>query len=217
MNDREKTIIRLQTRENFIKVFLLIASFLLFSGASGLAQTKPTCQAYFQVVQMDHRIPDGMKVGMNAEQKAWWEKKGQKQYPELCWNGSIDSAEKPRFLLIWSSEAPGGPVRVPKSTEQSTGADVYGQSISAIKETAVSNGHLLLRRTILIENISAPGEPPIELIKDWWFFHSYSQRVLAQALAFLTAAPPYPPSASSTSAETSHGASREKSEKEPGK
>jgi hypothetical protein len=181
--------------------------FFLLTAVPGAAQTKPTCEAYFQVIQMDHRIPGGIKVGMNLEQKNWWDKKGQKEYPELCWNGSIDSSEKPRFLVIWSSEAPGGPVRVPKSTEQSTGVDLYGQSASALKDVAGTSGHPLLRRTISIVNVSAPGEPPIELTKDWWFFRSYSQRVLAQALAFLTAAPPYPPSASSPTAQNPHGAS----------
>ena len=175
-----------------------VLGFLLAAALPGAAQTKPPCQAYFQVVQMDHRIPGGIHAGMNADQKKWWQKKGQREYPELCWNGSIVSSDKPRFLLIWSSEAPGGPVPIPRSgaAEQSTAADAYGQSISAIEEAAATPGRPLLRRTILIVNVSAPGEPPIELIKDWWFFHSYSQRVLAQAIAFLTAARPYPPSSS---------------------
>lgn len=186
----------------------VVLGFLLVAALPGAAQTKPACQAYFQVVQMDHRIPGGVTVGMNADQKKWWEKKGQKEYPGLCWNGSIVSADKPRFLLIWSSEAPGGPVPIPRSSaaEQSTGADAYGQSVSAIKETAATNRRPLLRRTMLIVNISAPAEPPVELIKDWWFFHSYSERVLAQALAFLTAAPPYPPSASGAALHKPHGA-----------
>lgn len=172
-----------------------ILAFALLASVPAFAQTKQSCQAYFQVVQIDRRIPGGIVTGMSEQQKKWWEKKGQKKYPELCWNGQIASADKPRYLLIWSSEAPGGPVRIPKDAEQPTGADVYGHSFSAIKEAAGTNGRPLLRPTMIIVNVSAPGEPPIELTKDWWFFRSYSQKVLDQALKFLLAAPPYPPSA----------------------
>jgi len=180
-----------------------VLAFVLLASVPGFAQTKPACQAYFQVVQMDRRIPGGMVTGMNAEQKKWWEEKGQKKYPELCWNGSIVTADKPRYLLVWSSERPGGPVPIPRgaAAEQPTGADTYGQSASAIKGAAATNSPLL-QRTILIVNVSFPEEPPIELTKDWWFFRSHSQRVLEQALRFLTAAPPYPPSANSSALRT---------------
>jgi hypothetical protein len=177
-----------------------VLAFVLLASIPGFAQTKPACQAYFQVVQMDRRIPGGLVTGMNAEQKEWWEKKGQKKYPELCWNGSILSADKPRYVLLWSSEAPGGPVHIPKGSaaEQPTGADTYGQPAGAIKGAAATNGRPLLQRTVLIVNVSSPGEPALELTKDWWFFRSHSQRVLEQALRFLTAAPPYPPSVSAS-------------------
>lgn len=174
-----------------------VLAFVVLASVPDFAQTKSPCQAYFQVVQIDKRIPGGIVTGMNAEQKKWWQKKGQKKYPELCWNGSILSADKPRYLLLWSSEAPGGPVPIPRGrvAEQPTGADTYGQTASAIKAAATGNDRPLLQRTILIVDVSSQGEPPIELIKDRWFFRSYSQRVLEQALKFLTAAPPYPPSA----------------------
>jgi hypothetical protein len=195
-------------KRTIIKTVALL-TFVLIASVTVFAQTKPACQAYFQVVQMDRRIPSGIVTGMNPEQKKWWEKKGQKKYPELCWNGSILAADKPRYLLIWSSETPGGPVRIPKDSaaEQTTGADAYGTTVSAMKEAASTDSHPLLKRTILVVDVSSPGEPPIELIKDWWFFRSYSQRVLDEALRFLVAAPPSPHSTSGMTLRNPHRAS----------
>lgn len=82
-----------------MKVVVILAS-VIFTSLLGFAQEKPSCQAYFQVVQEDPRIAGGFAAGMNEPQKTWWDKKGQKKYPGLCWNGSVLSGDKPRFLLV---------------------------------------------------------------------------------------------------------------------
>jgi hypothetical protein len=120
-----------------------LITILADSSLPGLAQDKSACQAYFQVVQRDARIAGGFIAGGNEAQKKWWEKQGKKNYPGLCWDGSVLSVDKPRYLLIWLAENHSELVPTTSSetsTQPVTGTvtDTYGQPAGSIEGTATT-------------------------------------------------------------------------------
>ena len=110
-----------------MKICVLVA-LAMFGSIPALAQDQASCKAFFQVLQADAGTP-GLRTGLDPAQKKWWESKGQKKYPGLCLNGSEQSGEKPRFLVIWSKSKSIGPVSLPAN-------EVYGQTAGALRSTA---------------------------------------------------------------------------------
>ena len=110
-----------------MKVYV-IAAMAIFGSIPAIAQDQASCKAYFQVLRAESGTP-GLRVGLNSEQKRWWDNQGQKKYPGLCLNGSITSNDKPRYLVIWSHS---------KTIGQSSvlPAELYGQNVSALQATA---------------------------------------------------------------------------------
>ena len=128
---------------------------------------RAACQAYFQVVQVDARIAGGFIAGGNEAQRKWWEKKGRRKYPGMCWDGSVLTAEKPRYVLIWVSESHSKLVDVPTSetSEQpvtGTVTDTDGQTVGTISGTTTTTTirDQVLQRNWTTASISVLGVTP---------------------------------------------------------
>jgi hypothetical protein len=106
-------------------IFVVLAMLVSFPA---LAQDQASCKAYFQVLQADAGMP-GLRTGLDSAQKKWWDSNGQKKYPGLCLNGAVMSADKPRYLVIWSKSKTIGQTSPPPG-------EVYGQTASALQATA---------------------------------------------------------------------------------
>jgi len=140
------------------------------------------------VVRADTQTPEGLRTGMDKAQRKWWEDKGQKEYPGLCLDGSVTTADKPRYLVIWSK---------PGSIEKAAVApgEVYGQTASAIQSTAPKESIYHPNwntASISIASISYQGNlvlPPIHITAggraDEWFPPD-SPKVLKVALQYLS-------------------------------
>ncbi len=110
-----------------MKLYFLVAAALLGS-IPVLAQDQSSCKAFFQILRADSGTP-GLRTGLDPSQKRWWDSKGQKKYAGLCLDGSQMSADKPRFLVIWSKSTSIGQSPPPAN-------EVYGQAGSALQATA---------------------------------------------------------------------------------
>jgi hypothetical protein len=112
-----------------MKLSVLIVVVLAMLGSfPALAQDQASCKAYFQVLEADKGMP-GLRTGMDAAQKKWWDSNGQKKYPGLCLSGAIASGDKPRYLVIWSKSTSIGQTSPAPS-------EVYGQTATALQATA---------------------------------------------------------------------------------
>ncbi len=112
-----------------LTVKLLVVLALATLGAIPLlAQDQAPCKAFFQVLRADSGTP-GLRTGLDPAQERWWENAGQKKYPGLCLNGSVMSADKPRYLVIWSTSTSIGPASLSPN-------EVYGQTAGALRSTA---------------------------------------------------------------------------------
>jgi len=151
-----------------------------------LAQDQTSCRAYFQVLQADSGTP-GLRAGMDSSQKKWWENTGQKKYSGLCLNGSVMSADKPRFLVIWSKSKSMGPVSLPPN-------EVYGETASALQSTALTTRIYQPRwdqASVTIVNLLHDGSmmlPPVYFETDdhVWIVLPNSRKVLESALKYLS-------------------------------
>jgi hypothetical protein len=111
-----------------MKMLVLVALAML-GWVPSFAQNQASCKAFFQVLQAEAGSP-GLRTGLDAAQKKWWEREGgQNKYPGLCLNGSVMSGDKPRYLVIWSKSQSIGQVSLPPD-------EVYGQTASALRATA---------------------------------------------------------------------------------
>ncbi len=179
---------------------------LAVGSPSGSAQDKLACQAYFQVVQMDARIAGGFVAGGNEAQKKWWEKKGQKRYSGLCWNGSVLSGDKPRYLLFWVSENHSQLEEVP--TSQSVSGTVTGTDGNTGTFGGEVDGTKLVQEhwttaSISVLRVSPEGKVELPAIyfhtagpsvleryaAAGWRWSSDSQKALEAALKFLSEKP----------------------------
>lgn len=90
--------------ESEAAVKLAVVVGLLLSGLTvpTSAQDKTSCKLFFQVLRADAQTPEHLRLGMDGTRKRWWENEGQKKYPELCLDGSVMAADKPRHLVILS-------------------------------------------------------------------------------------------------------------------
>jgi len=168
-----------------MKHFVLVALAMLGS-IPALAQDRPSCKAFFQVLRADAGTP-GLRTGLDPAQKKWWESKGQNKYPALCLNGSVTSGGKPRYLVIWSKS---------KSIGQASLApnEVYGQTASALQATAPTVRIYQPRwdlASVTIVNVLADGKlmlPPIYFEADQhvWVLRPDSPKVLDAALKYLS-------------------------------
>jgi hypothetical protein len=90
---------------------------------------------------------------MDEAQKKWWDNEGQKEYQELCLDGSVTSEDKPRYLVLWSK--PGWIREAPV-----TPAEVYGQTANAMQSMATKDliyGPRWDRASVAIVSVSHEG------------------------------------------------------------
>lgn len=171
-----------------MKTFAL-AALVMLGAIPALAQNQASCKAYFQVLRADAGTP-GLRAGLDPGQKRWWESKGQKKYPGLCLDGSVMSADKPRFLVIWSKSKSVGQASVPSN-------EVYGQTSSALQAlppTAPSTRIYQPRwdqASVTIVNVLYDGSlmlPPVYFETDQhvWVLFPNSHKVLEAAVKYLS-------------------------------
>jgi hypothetical protein len=166
--------------------FLAVVVLAISGSTPALAQGQTSCKAFFQVLRADLGTP-GLRTGLDRAQKRWWENQGQKKYPGLCWNGSVMSADKPRFLVIWSKSRTVGQASLPPS-------EVYGQTASALQATAPSARIYQPRwdqASVTIVNVLYDGSlllPPVyyEADQHSWVLFPDSPKVLDSALKYLS-------------------------------
>ena len=168
-----------------MKLFFLFVMAMIGS-LPALAQDQSSCRAYFQVLRSDSATP-GLRAGLDSRQKSWWENTGKKKYPGLCLDGSVMSADKPRYLVIWSKS---------KTMGQSslTPNEVYGQSPSSLQSTAVTTKIYQPRwdqASVTIANVQYDGSlmmPPIYFETDdhVWIVAPNSRKVLEAAVKYLS-------------------------------
>jgi hypothetical protein len=170
--------------EAFMKSFVLAALALLAS-MPALAQDQSSCKAFFQVLQAEEGSP-GLRPGLNSAQKRWWEDKGQKKYPGLCFSGAVTSGDKPRYLVIWSKSK-----KVGSATLAPT--DGYGQTGNTLQATAPATKIYTPRwdqAAVTIINVQYDGSlmlPPVYYESDdhAWILFPDSVRVLKDAVKYL--------------------------------
>ena len=165
---------------------LFVTALVLLASIPALAQDQSSCKAFFQVLQAEAGSP-GLRPGLNPAQKRWWEDKGQKKYPGLCLNGAVTSADKPRYLVIWSkSKKVGSATLAP--------GDAYGQTGSALQATAPMTKIYTSRwdqAAVTIINVQYDGSlmlPPVYYETDdhAWILRPDSVRVLRDAVKYLS-------------------------------
>jgi hypothetical protein len=172
--------------EAAMKLTAVVALVMLGLSIPALGQDKTSCNAFFQVLQADTQTPENLRTGMDKAQKKWWENIGQKKYPRMCFNGSVSTGDKPRFLVIWSKS---GSI---KQTAVAPG-EVYGQTLSALQSTAPKEriyGPWWDRASISILSLSSEGNldlAPVRMTAEdraHWF-RMDSAKVLMVALQYL--------------------------------
>jgi hypothetical protein len=168
-----------------MKILFLVAAAMLGS-IPAIAQDQSSCKAYFQVLLADAGMP-GLHTGLDAAQKRWWDDKGQKKYPGLCLNGSEMSAEKPRFLVIWSKSKTIGQATLPAN-------EIYGQTAGALQATSPAPRIYQPRwdqAQVTVVNVLYGGslmQPPVyfETEQHVWVFTPSSRKVLEAAAKYLS-------------------------------
>ncbi len=168
-----------------MKRFVLL-SLMVLASHPVLAQEQAPCKAFFQLLKADADGP-GLRIGLNSAQKKWWENKGQKKYPGLCLNGSVMSADKPRFLVIWSKSKSIGQASLPSN-------EVYAESASALRATAPAARIYQPRwdqASVTVVNVLYDGSlllPPVYFEADQhsWVLFPDSPKVLEGALKYLS-------------------------------
>jgi hypothetical protein len=168
-----------------VKLFVVIALAALGSLPT-IAQNQASCKAFFQVLRGDEGTP-GLRTGLDPVQKKWWESKGQKKYPALCLNGSVMSADKPRFLVIWSKSDTIGQASLSRN-------EVYGQMANALQATAPTSPIYQSRwdqASVTIVNVLYDGSlllPPVYFEADQhsWVLRPDSAKVLEAAVKYLS-------------------------------
>ncbi len=117
--------------------YAVIVSLAMLASIPAVAQDQASCKAYFQVLWTEAGAP-GLHLGMDSGQKRWWKDTGRKKYSGLCLNGAVTSADKPRYLVIWSKTRSFGVFTVNSAGGQSSVApdEVYGEKPSAVQGTA---------------------------------------------------------------------------------
>jgi hypothetical protein len=165
---------------------LVLTALVLLGSITASAQDQSSCKAFFQVLQAEEGSP-GLHPGLNSAQKKWWEDKGQKKYPGLCLNGAVTSADKPRYLVIWSKSK-----KVGSATLAPT--DAYGQNGSALQATAPMTKIYTSRwdqAAVTIINVQYDGSlmlPPVYFETDdhTWVLFPDSLKVLQAAVKYLS-------------------------------
>ena len=142
----------------------------MLASIPAVAQDQTSCKAYFQVLWTEAGTP-GLHVGMDSGQKRWWEDTGRKKYSGLCLNGAVTSADKPRYLVIWSKTRSFGVFTVNSTGSQPSVApnEIYGEKPSAVQGTAPTEYIYKPRwkiASVTILNIAYDGSlelPPVYL------------------------------------------------------
>jgi len=107
-----------------MKKRIALVAFILLASASGLAQEKnpldhPGCKLYFSIIWADPKIPLGYMAHMTKPQMDWYEKKGVKKYPTVCFD-----VKKATHWVVWTRQSRTYVVNLPvfhQSTTQITG------------------------------------------------------------------------------------------------
>jgi hypothetical protein len=183
---KRKSWLKLGESEAAMKLTAVVALVMLGWSIPAFGQDKTSCNAYFQVLRADTQTPENLRSGMDEAQQKWWQNKGQKEYPRMCFNGSVRTGDKPRYLVVWSKSG---------SIEQAAVApgEVYGQTITAIQSTAPKERiyrPLWNRASISILRVSSEGNfdpAPVRMTADDRVhrFWRDSSKVLKVALQYL--------------------------------
>jgi hypothetical protein len=169
-----------------MKLTAVIALVMLGLSIPALGQDQTSCNAFFQVLQADTQTPENLRTGMDKAQKKWWENIGQKKYPRMCFNGSVSTGDKPRYLVVWSKSGSIEQGAVPPG-------GIYGQTMSALQSTAPQERiyrPLWNRASISIVGFSIKGNldrAPVRMTAEdrtHWFWMD-SSKVLKVALQYL--------------------------------
>jgi len=173
--------------------FTVVVALALLGSIPTFGQDQASCKAFFQVVHAQEGSP-GLSPGMSSGEKKWWESEGQKKYPGLCLNGSVTSADKPRYLLIWSKSKSFGQASVPPG-------EIYGQTASALQAMAPKEWIYQPRWNvtgITIAYVLYDGRvdiPPVHFAAgdhSTWFFPNH-RKALEDAVKFLAQEPVFSP------------------------
>lgn len=116
---------------------LVVLCGFLAVGAS--AQQRPSCKTYFMIARTDPRIPGGTVFGMNERQRNWWNKKGGKKYPGVCYDEALAT-----YAFIWSAESSTRTADIPTydtRTIQGTVTDPSTGETSTMTGTSSGYGH----------------------------------------------------------------------------
>ena len=125
----------------FALLFGLLFLLAMLASTPAVAEGQTSCKAYFQVVEQEG---GNLRAGMDGAQKRWWENTGHKKYLGLCWDGSVSSNDKPRYLVIWSksgssdTDAKLSKSDGTKTTQQpasGTISNVFGQRPDGVEKT----------------------------------------------------------------------------------
>lgn len=180
--------------------YAVMFALVMLTSTQAVAEGQTTCKAYFQVVEQEG---GNLRAGMDGAQKKWWENKGHKKYPDLCWDGSVTSHDKPRYLVIWSKSASSDEhAKFSKSdgakTARQPAAEVvsnaYGQGPQAIENTAPTAWLYKARRgmaQVSLATISYDGKmelPPVWVpVHDhpFWWPWAESPKILDGAIKYL--------------------------------
>jgi hypothetical protein len=165
---------------------IVVLGLTAFASIPTLAQDQVSCKAFFQLLRADAGTP-GLRAGLDSAQKRWWENKGRKKYPGLCLDGSVMSADKPRYLVIWSKSKSIGQASLPPN-------EVYGQTVGVLQATAPTARIYQPRwdlASVTIVNVLYDGNlmlPPIYFEADQhsWVLLPNSPKVLDSALRYLS-------------------------------
>ena len=147
-------------------------AFMLLAPLSASAQGKVACKVYFKVEFDDSRIAGGFIPRMDSTQEKWWETKGQKKYPEICYDDA-----KAQYVFKWRSEEHSKLVDVPQTTTETQTVPTQGTvtdtetgetaTVSGTSEvTTTSTSHHLEERdwataSMNVLRISEDGKPQL--------------------------------------------------------
>jgi hypothetical protein len=179
-----------------MKIYLMVALAML-GALPALAQDQASCKAYFQVLRAEAKTP-GLRAGLDSGQKKWWENRGQKKYPGLCLSGAVMTADKPRYIVIWSkSKKVGAQSSLPPD-------QAYGQMASALQAIVPTSPETRIyqprwdKASVTVANIVYGGGlmlPPIYFEADdhVWIVAPSSRKALEEAVKYLSKEPVFWP------------------------
>lgn len=79
-----------------IRAIVFVTLFLIAGATAQQTPDAQQCKIYFTVLQADPHLPGGSIAQMSPEQQKWWEKKGTKKFPAVCYDPS-----RATYKIVW--------------------------------------------------------------------------------------------------------------------